>query len=157
MHTDIDLWRILGLIIVVREMNFILQKTLSEVPTSGSSRYYLAPHLSMSSPSVTSILCWKHRQNTLNSHNNEYPCPNDDIFVSHNKHWGGFTKCVLGGYFHTKYKYLSMALDPTSFNCNRRHSLFKKFPLKTFGSIMTSFSMFSPRTMLTLICRHSAS
>jgi len=55
-------WRISGMIIVVRDMHFICQKTPSEVPITQSARYCLPSCLSMSTPWVASIIFCKYSQ-----------------------------------------------------------------------------------------------
>jgi len=57
-----SVWTMPGTISVVGEMQYIFQKTPSEVANAQSSRYYLASRLSFSSLWVVSINFWKHSQ-----------------------------------------------------------------------------------------------
>jgi len=83
----LTVWRILGTIIVCREMHFIFQKAPSVVPTTWSSRYCLASRLSVIFPSVVSIIFAKYSRYSLNCHDHEFHSPNDDLVASQTAAW----------------------------------------------------------------------
>jgi len=85
--------RLLGKVIVVVEMDYIFQKTSSDVPASRSSRYCVASQHSILSPWVANIISWKCSRISLTCQDDGFPSRNDMFGASHTGQCGGLIQC----------------------------------------------------------------